>query len=80
MTPRKHISPTGKKVCAAVAGLMLIVLSVSSATALQPPRKGCVAVSKGEFNSAKKQRRLQSRFGTYVRTGRILRRNYWFCR
>ena len=59
-----------------VIGLMLIALPTSSVNAQQPPRTGCVAVSKIEYNSAKRQNLLRNRLGTYVRTGRLLRRYY----
>ena len=62
-----------------VIGLMLIALPSSSVDAQQPPRKGCVAVSTIEYNSAKREKLLRNSNGTYVRTGRILRRYYWFC-
>ena len=68
--------------CAARVGLMLIAFSSSSVDADQPkpPRKGCVAVSKDEYNSAKKQKLLRDMYGSYFRTDRILRRHYWYCR
>jgi hypothetical protein len=63
----------------AVIGLMLIAVPSSSVNAEQPPRKGCVAVSKHEYDSAKKEKLLRNRYGTYVRTGRLWRRYYWYC-
>jgi hypothetical protein len=66
------------RICAIV--LMLIASPSSSANAEQPPRTGCVAVSKQEYDSAKKQKLLHSRFSTYVRTGRLGKRHYWYCR
>jgi hypothetical protein len=57
----------------------LIAASPSSANA-DPPAKGCVAVSKGEYQGAYRKKLLQTRFGTYVRTGRLGRRYYWYCR
>src|SRR5262245_17189181 len=33
----------------------------------QPPDRGCVAISKGEYQGAKKKKLLRARFGTYVR-------------
>jgi hypothetical protein len=66
---------------ATAIGLMLIAFYSSSVNAQQPPFKGCVAVSKSEYNSAKKKKLLRTRFGSYVRTGRLLRRHYyWYCR
>jgi len=69
----------------AMIGLMLVALSSSSATAKsanarQPPRKGCVSVTKGEYDGAKRQRLLRSRYGSYVRTGWLWQRRYWYCR
>jgi hypothetical protein len=60
-------------------GLMLIAFSASPGNAQQPPRKGCAAISKQEYDSAKRQNLLRARFGTYVRTGRLGRRYYWYC-
>lgn len=60
--------------------LVLIACHVSSASAEQTPPKGCVAVSKQEYDSAKKQNLLVNRFSRYERTGRIGRRYYWYCR
>jgi len=67
-------------ICIAVIGLMLIAFQPSSANAEQPPHKGCVAISKGEYQGAKKKKLLRARFGTYVRTGRFWGRHYWYCR
>jgi hypothetical protein len=66
--------------CAAVVGLALMAFTTSSAKAQQPPRNGCVAVAKSEYASAKRAKLLRGRYGTYVRTGRVLRRFYWYCR
>jgi hypothetical protein len=60
-------------------GLILIAF-VSSSNAEQPPGKQCVSVSKQEYDSAKRQKLLDTRFSTYVRTGRLGRRSYWYCR
>jgi hypothetical protein len=65
--------------CAAVIGLMLIALPSSSANAQQPPREGCRAASKIEYDSAKRQYLLHGRFGSYVRTGHFWRHYYWYC-
>ena len=62
-----------------VAGLVLGLLMVSSAHAQQAPRANCVAVTKQEYNNARKTKLQQQRFGEYVRTGRVLKRFYWFC-
>jgi hypothetical protein len=65
--------------CTAVIGLMLIAFSSLSVNAEQPPREGCTAVDKREYNSAKREKLLRDRYGTYVRTGRLWRRYYWYC-
>jgi hypothetical protein len=51
----------------------------SPASAVDTPADHCRAVSKIEYDSAKKQFLLRNRFGAYVRTGRIWRRHYWYC-
>ena len=63
----------------AFVGAMLIAASASSAQAQQAPWEGCRPVSKVEFNSAKQQYLLTSRFGRYVRTGSVWRHYYWHC-
>jgi len=75
MKPRKLIA----LFTAAVLGLMLIAFPPSSVNAEQPPRDGCVAVPKIQYDSAKKQNLLRNRFGMYVKTGRFLRHYYWYC-
>jgi hypothetical protein len=67
---------TGALSCA--VGLMLIAFFSSSVNAEQPPGQ-CVSVSKQEYDSAKRQKLLRTRFSTYVRTGRLGRRSYWYC-
>jgi hypothetical protein len=79
MKRRKHIAHIMKGACTALMGLMLMAFSPSLAKAQQPPRNGCVVVTKSEYDSAKKQNLLRSRFGNYLRTGRLLRRAYWYC-
>lgn len=51
-----------------------------SASAKDAPYQGCVAVAKQEYDAAKKQRLLNTRFNRYVRTGRVGQRYYWYCR
>jgi hypothetical protein len=63
--------------CAVMA--TILVLAPSPATAVQPPSEQCRAASKIEYDSAKKQFLLRNRFGTYVRTGHVWRRHYWYC-
>jgi hypothetical protein len=45
-----------------------------------PPRDGCVAVARQEYEAAKKKDLLRTRNGEYVRTGSLIRRAYWYCR
>jgi hypothetical protein len=80
MKREKRIALIENGACAAVIGSMLIAFPLSSAKAQQPPRNGCVAVSKREYDSAKREKLLRNRYGAYVRTGRLLRRFYWYCR
>jgi hypothetical protein len=52
---RKPIALTESGVCISVIGLMLIAALPSSVNAEQPPHRGCVAISKGEHQGAKKK-------------------------
>ncbi len=60
--------------------LMLSVLPPAPADAAKPPYAGCVVVTKQEYDSAKKQHMLRTRYTEYVRTGLPGRRQYWYCR
>jgi hypothetical protein len=66
------------------AGIAATALSAvfpwSPANAAKPPYGNCVAVTKQEYDSAKKQHMLRTRFTEYVRTGLPGRRQYWYCR
>jgi len=77
MKRRNLIAFVGACICA--IGLMLTAFPFSSVNAEQSPRMGCVAVSKQEYDSAKRQKLLRSRFSTYLRTGRLGQRHYWYC-
>jgi hypothetical protein len=69
-------------VCTVAIGLMLTAFFPSACSALnaeQPPPKECAPVSKSEYDSAKKQNLLCTRFMRYVKTGRLLKRHYWYC-
>ena len=46
----------------------------------KPPYEGCVAVTKQEYDSARRQNMLRTRFSQYLRTGIVGRRHYWYCR
>jgi hypothetical protein len=70
---------SGRGPILAASILMLAALPAAAASAPQPPRPGCVAVSKLEYNSAAKSRAQQNRFGHYETTRKLLRRAYWFC-
>jgi hypothetical protein len=52
--------------CTCAIGLMLIAFPAPSVNAEEPPREGCAAVSKQEYNSANRQKLLHSRFSTYA--------------
>ena len=85
MKRRGRIALFAKGAGTAMLGLMLIALASSSAAAKSakpqhPPHEGCVSVTKGEYDGAKRQRLLRSRYGSYVRTGRVWQRHYWYCR
>ena len=65
--------------CVCAAGSMLIAFPGSPVSAEEPPAQGCQAVTKQEYDSAKKQTLLRTRYSSYVRTGGIGRRRYWYC-
>jgi hypothetical protein len=79
MTRRNILTPIEHGACIAAIGLLLIAFPAASVNAQQPPRKGCVEVSKSEYDSAKREKLLRTRFSFYVRTGRLWRRHYWYC-
>jgi hypothetical protein len=63
-----------------LVGAMLIAFAPSAVKAQQlPPREGCRAVSKLEYDTAKREYVLISMGGRYVRTGYFWRRHYWWC-
>jgi hypothetical protein len=65
--------------CAAVIGLMMLTLP-SAPGMSQPPAARCLAISKGEYDGAKREKLLRVRFGAYVATGRPWQHAYWYCR
>jgi hypothetical protein len=80
--PQSRIGPVWgslTSVHTAAIGVTLMAFCASSVNAEQPPREGCRAASKIEYNSAKEKHLLRNRFGLYVRTGRVWRRYYWYC-
>jgi hypothetical protein len=80
MTRRLHVLEAP---AIAIAGLTLALSSSSNAQQSlqkqQPPRERCVTVTKREYDNARKKSLLRNRFGEYLRTGRVLRRRYWYC-
>ena len=78
MERRKHIAPV-VTLAWACAVLMLIACHSSPASADPTPPKTCAVISSQEYAAAKKQKLLRSQFGSYVRTGRLGRRQYWYC-
>jgi hypothetical protein len=77
MKRTRRLRHVAQGVCA--AALLLAAFSPAMAKDPEPPRNGCAAITKAEYDSAKKQNLLRARFGNYVRTGRPLRRAYWYC-
>jgi hypothetical protein len=81
--PNTTIAAIGAGVVSAVFLLSIVTLFIASSSSsvnADPPRSGCVAVSKGEYQGAYRKNLLHTRFGTYVRTGRLGRYSYWYCR
>jgi hypothetical protein len=68
-----------KLACRCVLGLTLILSHAPSTRAQQTPPARCSSVAKQEYDAAKKENLLRGRFGGYLRTGRIGRRQYWYC-
>jgi hypothetical protein len=66
--------------CACALAALLIAIPHPPVKAEQAPVKGCVAVVKQEYDSAKKQMLLQMRYSSYTMTGGLGRRSYWYCR
>ena len=63
-----------------VVGALLIAFKPSAVKAQQPPSmEGCRAVSKLEYDIAKREYVLISRGGRYVQTGHFWRPYYWWC-
>ena len=63
-----------------LVGALLTAFTPSSVKAQQPPlREGYRAVSKLEYDTAKREYILISKGGRYVQTGHFWRRHYWWC-
>jgi hypothetical protein len=61
-------------------GALLIAFRPLAVKAQQPSSKeGCRAVSKLEYDIAKREYVLISRGGRYVQTGHFWRSHYWWC-
>ena len=68
-------------VCVVLIGTLVSLMPIqASGAAPKPPYDGCVAVTRQEYNAAKKQHLLRTRFTQYMRTGLPGRRQYWYCR
>jgi len=76
MRRKKPIALVASAAGAGAIGLMLLSSHVSAASA---PRTDCVTVSREEYASAKRKHALRSRFGMYLKTGRLGRRQYLYC-
>jgi hypothetical protein len=79
MKQGKPVAPIQNGACTIMIGAMLIAFPNSTANAQQPPREACRPASKIEYNAAKRKFLLTTRFGMYVKTGRLWRRYYWYC-
>ena len=77
MKQRKQIVLAGRLAWACMPGLILCHAPPVYAQQAAPAR--CSSVAKHEYDAAKKQNLLRTRFGGYLRTGRIGRRQYWYC-
>jgi hypothetical protein len=62
-----------------IALATLMALSALPTQAQQAPVTGCRRVSKVEYDSAKENFLLRTKFGAYVRTGNFWRAYYWYC-
>jgi len=75
----KHIAAVAK-LAWACAVLLLIACQSLPARADSAPPKTCTAITSQEYAAAKKQNLLRSQFSSYVKTGRLGQRKYWYCR
>jgi hypothetical protein len=66
-------------ICAAVIVLTLTPMFLLPLNAAQPDPKGCVAVTKDEYDSAKTENLLRTRYTAYLITGGLFNRHYWYC-
>jgi hypothetical protein len=79
MTQDRLITLMLSGACAVVIGLLLLIRP-SAPGMSQPPAARCLAISKGEYDGAKRDKLLHVRFGAYVKTGPLWQRTYWYCR
>jgi len=75
----KQIAPVATPAWACVVLMLVACLSLPARADTAPP-KTCAAISYQEYAAAKKQKLLRSQFSSYVRTGRLGQRKYWYCR
>jgi hypothetical protein len=75
----KHIAAVAKLAWACAVLLMIACQSLPARADPAPP-KTCTAITSQEYAAAKKQNLLRSQFSSYVRTGRLGQRKYWYCR
>jgi hypothetical protein len=66
--------------CTGAIAVAFVALADSSVNPVQTPPKGCVAVVKQEYDSAKRLKLLQTKYSSYAMTGGLGRRSYWYCR
>ncbi|MFY9687002.1 MAG: hypothetical protein WAJ88_14475 [Pseudolabrys sp.] len=79
MAPKRD-ARAKRSIAGSAIALLLSALPYAPANAAKAPYDGCVAVTRQEYNAAKKQHLLRTRFTQYVRTGIPGRRHYWYCR
>ncbi len=77
MKRTKRFEHIAQGTCA--AALLLTSVSAAMAKDQAPPANFCAAITKREYDAAKKQHLPRPRFGNYVRTGLPFRRAYWYC-
>jgi len=63
-----------------LVGALLTAFTPLPAKGQQPPlREGCRAVSKIEYDAAKREYIVIGKGGRYLQTGYFWRRHYWWC-
>ena len=74
-----YVTVTRRKVLLGAAATVAAASFSSASNAEEPPWDACRSASKIEYDSARRNHLSQNRFGLYLRTGRLLRRHYWYC-